>query len=131
MGRPPKYKTSLDLWKVASEYFELCDKNKQLPEKAGLCIFLEITRDTYSEYRKREDLSDTIKRLDLYIESNWVRRLNSQSPVGAIFYLKNAFKEEYRDRHETDITSGGDKIIPIYVSGNNSPKENSEVKEEN
>lgn len=107
MGRHSKY-TEKDLLEKTNEFFELCDKNRQLPEKAGLCYFLGISRDTYSEYRKK--YPDAVKEFDNYIESSWVRRLNGQSPAGAIFYLKNAFKENWKDHQTTDITSGGEKI---------------------
>jgi hypothetical protein len=108
-GRPPKYKTADDLIAIAHRYFDICDKNRQLPEKAGLCLYLGITRETYNQYRKG-NFSDAIKQFDLFIESNWVRRLSSNAPTGAIFYLKNAFSADYRDRTETDVTSGGEKV---------------------
>jgi len=107
-GRPPKYSDHNEIIIKANAFFALCDKNRQKPEKAGLCLALGISRDTYSEYKKR--FSDTIKGLELYIESCWVRRLDSQAATGAIFYLKNAFRDEYKDRQETDVTSGGEKI---------------------
>ena len=110
-GRPPKYSSQEELAPVIEEYFKLCDKNKQIPNKAGLRYALDISRDTYGEYKKQ--FPDTIKRAEDYMEQAWVNRLNSQSPTGAIFYLKNAFKEDYRDRQETDITSGGKEIKAI------------------
>jgi hypothetical protein len=64
---------------------------------------LRISRDTYSEYRKK--FPDTIKAANDWIENAWVQRLSTTAPTGAIFYLKNAFKEDYRDRTETDVTS--------------------------
>jgi len=112
-GKPPKYASGKDIWAKADEYFKKCDDTRQMPEKAGLCLFLGISRDTYSEYRKK--YPDTIKAIDLYIESNWVRRLSGQAATGAIFYLKNAFKEEYKDRQETDITTQGQQITSINV----------------
>lgn len=81
-----------------------------MPEKAGLCIWLGIHRDTYNEYKKKPGFSDVLKGAELWIERAWVQRLAGNAPTGAIFYLKNAFREEYRDRQETDITTGGDKL---------------------
>lgn len=107
-GRPPKYDDSKILLDSINSFFALCDERRQMPEKAGLCIYLGISRDTYSEYRK--NFPDTIKYADNYIESCWVRRLNLANATGVIFYLKNAFKEDFKDRHETDITTKGDKI---------------------
>lgn len=108
-GRPPKYKTAQELIERAQLYFRLCTDSHELPEKAGLCLALGITRETYSQYRKGE-FSDAIKNFDLYIESNWVRRLGSTAATGAIFYLKNAFSADFRDRTETDVTSMGEKV---------------------
>jgi len=109
-GRPPKYKTVEDLASKADAYFGHCLEIKELPEKAGLCLALGISRDTYSEYRKKPEFADAIKGFDSLIESAWVKRLAGNSPTGAIFYLKNAFSEHYRDRQETDVTSGGEAI---------------------
>ncbi len=120
-GRPPKYTSDEEIWKVAKKYFETCDENHQLPEKAGLCIALGITRETYNQY-KNGKFSDALKRIELYIESNWVRRLGGQAATGAIFYLKNAFSKDYRDRHETDVTSGGEKVQGFtYIPPDASP----------
>ena len=113
IGRPPSFKSVEELKEKFDVYAKLCSDSAQLPEKAGLCLHLGITRETYCEYRKKPDYSDTIKGIDLYIESNWVRRLTSNAPTGAIFYLKNAFRDEYKDRHETDLTSDGKAIQTI------------------
>lgn len=107
-GQPPKYKSAKLLRERIDEFFELCDDKRQLPEKAGLCVFLDISRDTYSEYRKK--YPDTIRYADGYIESNWVRRLGGQSATGAIFYLKNAF--DYRDKTETEL-SGNLSLVEL------------------
>lgn len=115
-GRPPKFASPEDLWEQAWMYFKICTKARVLPEKAGLCFTLNISRDTYSEYRKKKEFTDTIKRIDQYIESNWVRRLASQAATGAIFYLKNAFRAEFRDRTDMDVTSGGEKITGMVIS---------------
>ena len=105
-----KFKNEQELINVATIYFGLCDKNRQKPEKAGLCLALGINRSTYNDYKKK--YPNALKGIELYIESAWVRRLDGQAATGAIFYLKNAFREDYKDRTETDITSGG-KPIPI------------------
>ena len=110
-GRPPKYSKVTDLEKKALEYFEKCSVGKEFPNKAGLCLYLGISRDTYSTYRKSKTFSDTIKKCDKYIEDAWVNRLGGAAATGAIFYLKNAFRDHYKDRQETDITSGGEQIV--------------------
>ena len=80
-----------------------------MPNKAGLCIWLNISRDTYNEYKKSK-FPDAIKVAEAYIENSWVQRLASTAPTGAIFYLKNAFSADYRERVETDVTSGGERV---------------------
>ncbi len=116
-GRPPKYKTELEMALKISDYFGKCDEKRELPNKAGLCLFLGITRESYGDYKER--FPDTIKGADSTIENAWVQRLGGNSPTGAIFYLKNAFKEHYKDKHETDLTSKGEKVQFGWVA----PKE--------
>lgn len=107
-GRPPKYDNEDDLRADITAYFERCIKTSTLANKAGLCVFLHISRDTYSEYRKR--FPDTIKTADKYIEDAWVQRLKYQGATGPIFYLKNAFRNEYKDRIENSVDHSGSVI---------------------
>lgn len=107
-GRPPKFASQADIAAQILLYTMDCGENRQMPNKAGLCIWLHISRDTYNEYKKK--FPDAIKGAEAWIENAWVQRLAGNAPTGAIFYLKNAFKDEYKDRHETDITSGGEKL---------------------
>jgi hypothetical protein len=62
---------------------------------------LDISRPTYNEYRKK--YPNTIRRADAGIETAWVQKLAGQSSTGSIFYLKNAFKETYQDKHEQNV----------------------------
>lgn len=111
MARPPKYAKEEVLETAANAYFVSCEEKETLPEKAGLCLWLGISRDTYNEYKKNR-FPDALKAFELHIESSWIRRLQSNSPTGAIFYLKNAFKEEYRDSH--DVTSDGKALSVAF-----------------
>lgn len=118
-GQPSKYPTEKLLIDAIQAYLKFCSYGQNgrprlkplMPNKAGLCVFLDISRETYSQYRAK--YPDTIKRADSTIEDSWVQRLNSNAPTGAIFYLKNAFKETYKDRHQTDLTTKGEKIEAI------------------
>lgn len=97
-------------------YFQYCyfkENGKQrvqeiIPNKAGLCLYLNISRETYSQYRKR--YPDAIKNADGFIENAWIQRLKTNAPTGAIFYLKNAFKEIYKDKHELKTTGTTEHI---------------------
>ena len=112
-GRPPKYKKKEEFQKIFEEYLQSCKENKQILTKAGLLVFLDIGRDAYADYKIKKEFSDTIRKIENIIENSWLQRLTETGATGAIFYLKNAFKEEYKDRNEMDLTSDGKGIQTI------------------
>lgn len=84
-GRNPIFASPDDLWTAASEYFEWVDANPLWEDKvtsfqgvnthepvakmramtlAGLCIFLDIDRTTWTEYGKRQDFSTVVTRVE-------------------------------------------------------------------
>lgn len=84
-GRRPIFADPDTLWSAAAEYFEWVDKHplkeaqafayqgvikiKDLPKMramtvAGLCLFLDISKQTFCEYRDREGFSDVTTRID-------------------------------------------------------------------
>jgi hypothetical protein len=101
-GRPPVYETEEEFLAMVWEYIEHCKISHEMPNKAGMRFFLRISHDTWSAYRER--FPEAHKEAEDYIENQWVQRLAGTTPTGAIFYLKNAFKDDFRDRHETDAT---------------------------
>lgn len=113
-GRPPLFKNKEELRSKINEYLADCNVRKFMPNVAGFCVFIGIHRDSFYEYKKKKSFSDTIKELMSSIEDSWIQRLAGPNATGSIFYLKNAFKDEYKDRQETDITSKGEQIH-IYV----------------
>lgn len=135
MGRPPKFKTPEELEQKINEYLENCAKDKDYPTKGGLALYLDTTRDVLGDYEKKEEFSNAIKRVYEIIEDAWVQALQKkQSVAGIIFYLKNAFSKEWRDKQEVDHTTKGDKIQPIYgglsIQGHSSNEENLPAQEE-
>lgn len=88
-GANPKFANSDDLWEACLEYFNWCESNPLKEAKAfsyegkvtladlpkmramtigGLCIFLDVTRETWGEWRtSRPDLSDVITRAEAVI----------------------------------------------------------------
>ncbi len=108
-GRPPKIPNEEVLSSLIENYLKVCDETNTLPNKAGLRYALHLDRTTYNSYKNK--YPDTLKRTEDWIEQCWIKRLAGNSPTGAIFYLKNAFKEDYKDRQETDVTSGGEPLI--------------------
>lgn len=102
------FETPQILEKLCKAYLKSCEDNEELPSKAGACVFFRISKDTYNEYKKKSEYSDSLKDLENHMEKAWINRLASNAPTGAIFYLKNAFG--YADKHEADITSKGESI---------------------
>jgi len=114
-GRPRSYMPE-DFRAKVIEYFESVDKENErrklqrfMTDKvkpytiSGICVYLGISRDTWSEYGKQEGYSDTIKIARLIVE-NYVEEglLNgSVNPIGAIFNLKNNF--DWVDKRELTV----------------------------
>lgn len=84
-GRKPIFATADDLWEAASEYFEWVEANPLWEDKvtsfqgtnthepiakmramtiAGLCIFLDISQQAWSEYKQREGFGEVTTRID-------------------------------------------------------------------
>jgi hypothetical protein len=84
-GRSPIFATPDDLWAAACEYFEWVERNPLWEDKvtsyqgenkhepiakmramtiSGLCIFLDISRQAWSEYRERQGFGDITARID-------------------------------------------------------------------
>ena len=108
-GKPPKIPNEETLYDLVENYLKSCDELHSIPNKAGLRYALHLDRTTYNVYKKK--YPDTLRRTEDWIEQCWINRLAGTSATGAIFYLKNAFKEEYKDHHDTDLTSGGKPLI--------------------
>lgn len=88
-GPKPKFADGEHLWMSCVEYFEWVEENSLAEEKGfafqgavtretfsriramtitGLCVFLDISRSTWDEWRKsRPDLSDVITRVEAVI----------------------------------------------------------------
>lgn len=84
-GRNPIFKNSEELWNACLEYFEWVEANPLKEEKAtqyqgafvkdtvekmramtigGLCIFLDISEDTWANYREKEDFIGVTKKVE-------------------------------------------------------------------
>jgi hypothetical protein len=60
-----------------------------MPNKAGLCVWLQISGDTYNEYKKR--FSETLKATEEVIQNARVQRLKVQSEPSATAVTTAAF----------------------------------------
>ena len=86
-----------------------------MPNKAGLCVFLKISRETYYEYRRNRYI-DAIKEFEAATQDIWVQRLGGTTPTGAIFYLKNAFSEDFSDNANSVIINNNTQVNHLNVT---------------
>jgi len=85
-GRPPIFTSPEEMQILIDQYFAT-DEFKSI---CGLALHLGFnSRGTIYEYEKKVEFSDTIKRAMLRIECKYEERVNSTSPTGPIFVLKN------------------------------------------
>ena len=84
-GRKPIFSNPNDLWEMAQEYFEWVEKNPLMDSElvkfqgeakvvevpkmramtiSGLCLFLDISKDTLASYRKKKDFIAVITRIE-------------------------------------------------------------------
>ena len=78
-GRPPKYTEAEIMQQKIDKYFADCVRNKEPYTITGLCIALDLCRDTLSEYMKKEEFSDTIKKAKLKVENYLEKHLITDS----------------------------------------------------
>lgn len=91
-GRPKKYTEAELMQEKINKYFKECDNKNEPYTVTGLCLALDMTRETLREYLKNEQFSDTIKKAKLKVENYLERHLiTDSSTTGIIFNLKNNF----------------------------------------
>lgn len=87
-GRNPIFHDAAELWDAACEYFQWVEDNHIEDEQLfayqgvvtvhqakkvrpmtiqGLCLFLDISRQGWSEYKAKEDFSDIVERIETTI----------------------------------------------------------------
>lgn len=91
-GRPPKFDSPEEMERLGMEYIEECKKNDKPITLTGICIRLDTTRQTLLDYERKDEFSDSVKRLKLRAENYAEEHLynkNGRAVVGAIFSLKN------------------------------------------
>ena len=133
VGRPMKYTIEEFNTKVA-EYFNMCDSTEigikvitneiSVPYYkpytiTGLCLYLDISRETLNNYEAIPEFLDTIKKaknkIENYVEENSLMgRLN---PTVSIFNLKNNFG--WKDKTEVDNNIGNKDDKPFNVNLSN------------
>ena len=102
----PKYTAKTLLPKV-EEYFEETEPKYQT--RAGLCVYLGITRATLDNYKKSDDqeLSDIVNWALTRLEEGLEIGLKNTrgNPTGIIFALKNV--AGWRDNQDVEVKGSG------------------------
>ena len=85
-GHPPIYSSAEELSKKCSEYFQLCVSDKEKATITGLALHLGFaSRQSISDYKKKEEFSYIIKRATLAVENSYEKG----GTAFDIFALKN------------------------------------------
>lgn len=129
-GAPRKLDNVNELQGKIDTWFDTCKKDKIPPTKSGLCIALNISKDTLSRYLHIQDdkstifqkseidgklrpvsISDCLKRAVLMIENGLeIRMITGKGNVtGCIFDLKN--NHGYADKKE--VTTGPQTVKKV------------------
>lgn len=113
-GRKAKWDSPEELENQIDQYFDECKNEKEVPTVSGLAYHLGTNRQTLLNYENNKDngwlknsddvfkceISEIIKIAKSYIESRYEQALfNKTSTTGAIFALKNGFKD-WKDKQE-------------------------------
>jgi len=110
VGRPLKFPDVESLQAKIDAYFELTPKEEWTI--TGLALALDTYRQTLLNYEHKDEFVDTIKKAKQRIENGYEIDLKKHGRSGTIFALKNF---DWKDKNETDITSGGEAVAPILV----------------
>lgn len=104
-GRPRTY-TGEQLSKLVDEYFIECDEKNAPYLITGLCLKLEITRETLSQWYDVPEFSYSLKKAKMRCENYAESQLfTGKSPVGVIFNLKNNYGWKDERSHNIGITA--------------------------
>lgn len=115
--------TAKSLKEKLQEYFVFCKIKNEIPTKIGMLIFLNITQNTISEWKKKQK--------DTFLQQlNWaysqIQHLNLQrflksNPNASAWYLERAFTKEYHLSTQIDINNS-DNTTPIVINLDNKGK---------
>ena len=105
IGRPPEYQTPAELQAKIEKYFKdgvrfktiivgpannRTEVTVQVPTICGLCLYLGFeSRQSFYDYEKKPGFTYTIKKARMLIEREYEEQLQTSTPTGAIFALKN------------------------------------------
>lgn len=106
-GRPPIYNTPEEMVKAAASYFDFETRGRgknaiSKPTLSGLIFHLGFaSRQTFYEYKAKDDFKDTIARLVMFVESCYEKQLYAGN-FAAQFALKNINATDWKDKSEVN-----------------------------
>lgn len=123
-GRPPKL-TPEERKEVYDAFVKYIERTPD-PTIVGFCAFdpvgahYLITKDDIHKWEEFSELRKyAIEKQEAYLLNG--ATTNKLNPTMAIFRLKQP-QHGYKDKTETDLTSGGDKLPPVlvrFITGDN------------
>ena len=97
------------LLEVFDAYIEHCTIKQRFVNVAGFCVFANISRQTFYNYRKNEDYEIAMDYIDNVMEDETLNVHYKQYPM-AILYLKNKFG--YSDKVESrNVNTNIEQIV--------------------
>jgi hypothetical protein len=108
-GAPLKFKTPEELKEVLQCYF---DNTKEEEWTVTGLALLVGSKQLLDDYLKRDEYKAIVTEAKLIVENGYEIDLKKHGRTGTIFALKNF---DWKDKNETDITSGGEALQPVLV----------------
>lgn len=131
LGRPKKFNTPEEMQEKIDAYFEWCDLPRRVITGnngnvkvvyepytiSGLCIHLDITRETLCDYGKDPIFSDTVKKGKQKVE-NWVEKkaiTGELNPIFSIFSMKHNFG--WKDNQQNITINQTSTVNDVVLEG--------------
>lgn len=101
-GRPRIFGSPEEMDAAIEQYFAMCADNNKPVTLTGLIFNIGLSsRESFDEYGRREEFSDSVKFGKLACEMQYEENLHGPNATGSIFALKNF---GWVDKREIDAT---------------------------
>lgn len=109
-GKRRLFESPEEMEDLLARYVKNLEKNGEPATITGVCLFLGFdSKSTLDTYEKIPEFEGVVKRVKLYVESHYERRLFDKAPTGAIFALKNM---GWSDKSQVDHVSTDGSMTP-------------------
>lgn len=90
-GRPRIIGSPDEMDNLVDEFVALCLTKEKPVTLTGMILYLGLSsRESFDEYGRRQEFSDSVKRAKMIVECEYEQRLSGNSPAGSIFALKTS-----------------------------------------